>query len=349
MSNDLRLTERAQNALNHTFAPMAKDSFFSITEIFKDRKKLSIFLVCVGLALVSWLMLSLNKSFSTTVLIPINYVNFPQSKVLLNHVPDQLAVSLTGTGYDLLQHDDELIKDTMTINLDNLKMSVYGDYERGYLDPALLSSQLQKRLKGPIGINRVLSDSIEFLFDLKVSRTLPVKPKVTYSIQQGYTLLDSVSTSPAEVEVFGPLSILDTMSFVSTRQSDAGELNKSKVVKSQVDLEKLGDNARVFPDSVLVSIDIDQLTEKKFMLELTHLNVPDSLKLLTFPNAIEVTVQVPLSRFDGIEQSDFQLQVDYQKRKVDYPILPVELERWPSLAQEVSVSPKQVEIVVSKQ
>lgn len=327
---------------------MARESFFTISEIFRDRKKLTVFLACVAVSILSWLMISLGQDYNSTVFVPVSYINFPENKVLLNNIPDQMAVNVSGSGFDLIQYDESLIEDTLVINLDELKLSVFGDYERGYLDPAILSRSLQKRISGDIGINRVLSDSIEFLFDLKVSRIIKVKPMVNYSIEKGYILLDSVVSVPSEVEVFGPLSVLDTLQYIRTKPFEAGELNAKVGYRVPVVIKKFGNDAIVEPDSVSVRINVDRLTEKRFMINPEILNVPDSLKVLCFPNATEVVAQVPLSKFDEITKSQFRLEVDFAQMQEGYMGLPVNLEQWPVLAERVVLKPKQVEIVISK-
>ncbi|MEZ4722793.1 MAG: YbbR-like domain-containing protein [Flavobacteriales bacterium] len=327
---------------------MARESFFSVKYIFKDRRKLTVFLICVGLSLLSWVMISLGKSYNTTIIVPVRYSNFPENKTLLNSVPDYLAVNVEGTGYDLLQYDDRLEKDTLVINLDNLKISVLGDYQRGYLDPAILGKSLQNRLNGALAINRVLSDSIEFLFDLKVSRVIAVKPVVNYKIAQGHTILDSISSDPSEVEVYGPLSVLDTLRFIPTEVIEAGEMMEAKEYRVTLNYHKLGNDAMAVPDSVSVSIPVDKLTEKRFMIIPDQHNVPDSLEMLVFPNAVEVTAHVPMSHYNDIGIEDFVLTIDYSQLHDGYKVLPVTLAEWPVIARNVSLKPKNVEIVLSR-
>lgn len=327
---------------------MARESFFSVNDIFRDRRRLFVFLLCVAVSLFSWLMIAFSKEYNSTVIIPISYMNFPENKVLLNTIPENLAINVSGIGYDLIGIEDELSKDTLVINLDNLQMSSIGGFQRGYLDPALLSKALQSRLSGSVAINRVLSDSIEFLFDLKVSRLIPVTPKVNYTIAAGYTLLDSIKVIPSEVEIFGPLSILDTLKHVNTLPISAGELNQGVVFKSALHRKQLSSNALIRPDSVGVSLKIDRLTEKRFMVTPQQFNVPDSLELITFPNAIELIVQVPISLFNDVSRADFDLNVDYSERQPNHQILPVNCTKWPVQANKLTLKPKQVEIVVSK-
>lgn len=327
---------------------MAKESFFTISDIFRDRKKLTVFLACVAVSILSWLMISLGQDYNTTAVVPVRYINFPENKVLLNNIPNQMAVNITGSGFDLMRYDEQLIEDTLTINLDDLKMSVFGDYERGYLDPAILSRLLQKRINGEIGINRVLSDSIEFLFDLKVSRVLPVKPMVNYKLAKGFVLTDSIICVPSEVEVYGPLSVLDTLKYIKTMSIDAGEIEGIKVYRIPLVISKFGNDAKAYPDSVRVKLLVDRLTEKRFMITPEKLNVPDSLEMLCFPNAIELIAQVPMSKFNEISRTQFFVNIDYNQRQEGYMGLPVNLEQWPVEVEKISLNPKQVEIVLSK-
>lgn len=327
---------------------MPKESFFSVRDIFQDRRKLFIFLICLVLASLSWVFISLGKSYSSTLVVPVKYINFPENKTLLNAVPQRLAVNVSGSGYDLLQFDQRLTEDTLIVNLDNLKISVLGQYQRGYLDQAALSKDLQDRLNGSLAINRVLSDSIFFVFDLKVSRIIPVKPKANFSIAKGYILLDSIEVIPNELEVFGALSILDTLSAIETEWTELGELSKTRKFKAGISKKYIGSDAKTSYDSVLVVVNVDKITEKRFMLNPELLNVPDSLEMLTFPNGIEVIAQIPLSRFDEVEEEDFKLVVDYNKLEEGYMVLPVELESWNPIAENISIKPQQVEIVITR-
>jgi hypothetical protein len=327
---------------------MPKESFFSVSELLRDRRKLTVFLICVLLSLLSWILISLGKEYSSTFVVPVRYANFPENKTLLNKVPNQLAVSVSGSGYDLLQFDERLTQDTLEINLDNLKMGVYGDYQRGYLDQAELGKDLQERLKGALAINRVLSDSSVFIFDLKVARILPVKPKVIFEVEQGYVMSDSIHALPAEVEVYGALSVLDTMRYIYTEPISLGKLDRSKSVLAKVSLRFIGHDATTSADSVMVKVPIDQLTEKSFMIEPTLLNVPDSVTLLTFPSSIEVTAQLPLGRYDRLSSDDIRLEVDFHAYQKGYMVLPVSLTHWPTYTEHIQIKPEQVEIVLSR-
>ena len=327
---------------------MPRESFFSVRDIFQDRRKLFIFLVCLLLASLSWVFISLGKSYSSTLVVPVKYINFPENKTLLNTVPQRLAVNVSGSGYDLLQFDQRLTEDTLIINLDNLKISVLGQYQRGYLDQAALSKDLQDRLNGTLAINRVLSDSIFFVFDLKVSRIISVKPKVRFTIAKGYTLVDSIEVVPNELEVFGALSILDTLSAIETEWTELGELSKTRKFRSAIAKKYIGSDAQTSYDSVLVIVNVDKITEKHFMLTPQLLNVPDSLEMLTFPNGIEVIAQIPLSKFDEVVEEDFQLTVDYNNLEEGYMVLPVDLESWNPIAQLITIKPQTVEIVLTR-
>jgi hypothetical protein len=327
---------------------MPKESFFSVKDIFRDRRKLTVFGVCVGLALLMWLLTSLGKDYNTTFFIPVKYSNFPENKTLLNEMSDRLAVNVSGTGYDLLKYDGRLEGDTLVINLNNLKISVIGGYQRGTLDPAIISKDLQERLNGMLAINSVLTDSLEFVFDLKVTRIVPVRPVVEFSVPHGFVLLDSVIAFPNEIEIIGALSVLDTLAYIKTDTLRLGEVNKASNNTVMISRSVVGSDATFSHDSLQVIVNIDQLTEKSFLLEPKILNVPDSINLLLFPSSVEVIMQVPLSRYDDVLEEDVQLNVDFNDYNPDYPTLPLKLESWPVQAKNVKLKDQQVEVVLSR-
>ncbi|GAB4377478.1 MAG: hypothetical protein Kow0075_06030 [Salibacteraceae bacterium] len=314
----------------------------------RDRRKLTVFAVCVSISALVWLLLSLSKSYNMQLIVPVRYVNFPENKTLINAVPRTIAVNLRGSGYDLIRYDDRLTKDTLTINLDNLSMVVVGEYQRGYLDPSVISKSLRERLNGKLAISSVLTDSIEFLFDLRVNRSIAVKPVVELSLAKGYVLIDSVHCTPSEVTLTGALSVLDTLRWVPTQKVVLHELEKSVRIPAPLNLSALGRQTRANTDTVFVVIQVDQLTERSFLLVPEKLNVPDSIALLTFPNAVEVTFQLPMSRYDQVTEADFSIFVDYNDLDEDIRVLPVHLERWPVIATNINMRPTQVEIVLNR-
>ncbi|MBT3647863.1 MAG: hypothetical protein HN542_06450 [Flavobacteriales bacterium] len=327
---------------------MARESFLSVKDIFQDRRKLTVFIMCLSLSIFMWLLISLGKQYNSTLVVPVQYVNFPENKTLLNDVPQELGINVSGTGYDLLQYADELIDDTLIVNLDHLNIAIMGGYQRGSLNPLEISKDLQDRLQGMLAINAVLTDSIRFVFDLKVARVIPIKPVVDFKVPSGFVTIDSAIATPSDVEIFGALSILEDLEFLETSPLNLGQLEKTAAVRVALSRSVIGQDAELPFDSVDVLVDIERLTEKRLMIKPEVVNLPDSIDLLTFPNTIEVISQVPLRHYDDVLEKDFKLVVDYTKLQKGYPVLPVDLLEWTSKAIKVSLQPNEVELVISR-
>lgn len=327
---------------------MAKPYISNLRALLRDRQKLGVLLVCVVVASFAWLLTSLGKSYNATVVVPVRFINAPVNKTMVNVPPDQIAISVRGSGYDLMQYRENLGEDTLIINLDNLKMAVHGGYQRGYLDAAEVSKSLQERLAGQLTINHILTDSVEFLFDLKVVRSLPVRSRVKFQLADNHVLLDSVRTTPFDLELEGALSVLESSAFVPTRVLDLGVIDHSVQVKVAPDLSGFGQDAKAVADSVTVYIHVDKLTEKRLMITPTKLNVPDSIEMLVFPNTIEVSALVPISLFDAVNESDFLVEVDFNDLERDVRVLPVHLNQWPVEATRVQLRNTQVEAVLTR-
>lgn len=327
---------------------MSKFSFFGIKELVRDRGRLTVFIVFLGFSAAIWLLISLGHTYSATIMIPVKYENFPENKTLLNEAPNQLAINVAGSGYNLIKYSSKFDLDTLAVNMDNLNMSIWGEYQRGYLDANEIGKVLQERAGGALSVNRVLSDTISFVFDLKVARTVPVDSRLTYSVAAGYTVLDSGSVTPFDVEVFGALTLLDALTSIPSAMMDLGEIKKSVSRKVPVDLSGLGTDIKLDQDSVTIHIEIDQLTEKRLVVEPKVINLPDSLQMLLFPKSIEISCQVALSRFSLIEEGDFEVIIDYDNIEEGLQILPVELRAWPSMAMKTKVQPDAVEFVITE-
>ncbi|GEM_PF-5801097 len=327
---------------------MSKLPLFGIKELIKDRRRLTVFVLFLSLSASIWLLISLGHTYNTTIMIPVKYDNLPENKTLLNEVPARIAVNVAGSGYNLIKYDNEFDDDTLAINMDNLNMSTWGEYQRGYLDANSIGKVLQERAGGALSVNRVLSDTISFVFDLKVARTIGVMPITEFEVEPGYIVLDSGRCSPSELEVFGALTLLDTLASLRTERIKLGELNKSISKKVPVDMAILGGDAELEIDSVVIDIEIDQLTEKRMVVAPELINVPDSLQMLLFPKSVELSFQVALSRFSQVRESDFRVLIDYSKAEEGLQILPVDLVGWPPDAHKVRLQPEMVEFVLTE-
>ena len=79
-------------------------------------KHLYIFLICFLIATIFWLLLALSNEYNTALSFPVNYVNMPGKKVIMNELPSKINVNLKTTGFKILSFG--LKKEQKTLEID---------------------------------------------------------------------------------------------------------------------------------------------------------------------------------------------------------------------------------------
>jgi YbbR domain-containing protein len=101
---------------------------------------------------------------------------------------------------------------------------------------------------------RVLSlrpDTIRLRYERVATRSMPVRVRTTGELPSGYQLARSPTASPAEVELRGPLRILDALDAVPLEPVDLSGLRSTTNIPARVDTVGLGPT-RITPQEVNV-------------------------------------------------------------------------------------------------
>ena len=152
--------------------------------------------------------------------------------------------------------------------------------------------------------------------------------------------------NPDSILVSGPDYIIDTLSGLETLNTDFGVVSRSKDVTVNMNETK---NLYFKQNKVRVTFDIEQFTEKTILVPISVSNLPDNLKLQTFPPNIQLICQVGLSNYEKLQTNSFRAQVDYQEvTQAEADKLKVELVKQPNFIRLVNFSPKTVEYLIEK-
>jgi len=145
----------------------------------KENNRPFIFLICLLISSTLWFVKALEKRYETTVSIPIQYINLPDYKTLINKPPSRLIVKLKAQGFILLRH--KLGLSITTINFD-VKKLVINTLEKKYpSDFFVLSdqgiSQISNQVDPEITILDISPDTLYFHFDKLPERKMEMDKK----------------------------------------------------------------------------------------------------------------------------------------------------------------------------
>jgi len=321
--------------------------FFSYKFYSKANQKILTYIVFVAIASIFWFLNKLGSEFTTIIDFPVEYVNLPENKALVNELPQSLHLSVNSFGFDILRYKLSPEPYPLVIDVASFSKNIKSQRVRDFKLPTrYLKESINKQLASELNVLEIMPDTLVFQFSQTVDKRVPIKPnfKLTFANQ---CLIDGeIQFIPKTVVVTGPSSILDTLQFIYTEAQEFD--NMDKPLEQSVDLQedsKLKLNKR----TVVAVIPVAKFTEVSFDVPVIAVNVPDSLRLITFPGITKLSCLVSFNQYNLVQPGDFLVQVDYLE--IDNQIgakLPLELGLAPTGAKNIVFTPQSVEYILER-
>lgn len=319
---------------------------------FKFNRQTTVFLVCVLISTVIWFLIALSKTYTTFVEFGVNYTNIPEDKLLVDELPDHIAVKVTAQGFTLLSWKMGVSNDVLDIDVARKGFPVTSgeNVKTIHVVTADLLEPLSRQLGSGSGITRgdILPDTIPVVLSDSASKTVPVLPKHQLTFATDFKLDGDIEVQPSVVDLFGPKRMLDTMRQIYTEVIELEELEDHTRVVAKLLFENPAGNIRVVPEQVFVSIPVDQFIEESIMVPVALENVPPNKEVRLFPDSVEVQYGVGLRRGRTVH-SQFKAVVTLPDTAdlEDYRKLRVDLEESPNYIKVLRQSPLRVEFIIS--
>jgi YbbR domain-containing protein len=311
-----------------------------------DRKIIT-YLIFVIIASIFWFINKVGNEFSTTIDYPVTYVNMPKDKVLVSELPDALHLSINAYGYDILRFrlspkPYPIIIDAQKLGIDLNKPKI----KHYRLATRYLRENINSQISNEIEITDIMPDTINFDFSHMVKKEVPIKSTFNIEFNAQCMLDGEVEFNPKSVLVSGPKSILDTLHFIETKLQNFKGIDKTFQINAELQEYK---NLQIESTSVVATIPVSKLTEATFELLIMPVNVPDSLKMITFPGMVKLTCQVPFNKYEITKADDFSIEVNYMDIEKQLGLkLPTVLKNFPPYATNISVVPQSVEFILER-
>lgn len=311
----------------------------------KIRVRIFIFLVCLAISGAMWLFIELMKDYTTDITYAISFSNVPNDLILVNQADSIITVGVTAQGFELLVAQFMHEKQTIDIDLSDLRIRQGADGYTAFMPASRLLDQVGRQLKYSKSITSIRPDTLLFRFSEVYRKQVPVRPDISYSFAGQYQLSDTIRFSPQSVTVSSIRNVIDTIRFVTTQRVDLHDLDSS--ISITVPLKKgLRNNMiRYSSDSVNIKLQVEKYTEAVY-------NVPvvitgNQLPIRLFPDQVQVTCMVPLNKFKEVEAGSFTAIVVATPEALEgSKYLLVRLTKIPSFVKSVRLKPDHVEYII---
>lgn len=161
----------------------------------EDRSRGAAVAVCVLLSFVLWLSLTLQEQRTVTVEFPVEVASLPDSQALVELPPSSVSVQLRGTGLDLLG----LVFDPMSIQVPAAEERIS------------VQEVVQLPRASDAQVESVSPQAIALRLESRVTRRVPVQPRLNIQPASAYELIDAPTVSPESVWVSGAQSLVDPL------------------------------------------------------------------------------------------------------------------------------------------
>lgn len=312
-------------------------------------KDLIIFAFFLFLSFTFWFLNSLGKVIETDIRYPVRYANIPRERVLVEDLPARrLTLFLKGPGYSILKlkmsgNRTPVILDISDINYRRVPGSSTLSY---YIITSGLIPKLTSQLRAECQITSIKPDSLFFTFDRIISKTLPVVPDLEVVTEKQHFIKGKISVVPDSVIVTGPQLIVDTISAVRTKKKRLSGINET--LKRNFTLAEDAGYS-ISEKKVSVTIPVEQFTEAGISVPVRILNLPDSIDIKIFPDAVNVTCLVAVSDYKKISDMPFEAILDIAKADLtSSEKLPVEIIKVPPFVTSLRFTPAKVDFLIEK-
>ncbi|MGB0404038.1 MAG: hypothetical protein ACPGEG_08075 [Salibacteraceae bacterium] len=311
----------------------------------KPGKDFSVFLICLIIASVFWLLNALTKTYSTVIEIPITYVNIPSDKILSRVLPGKTNAEIKGSGFRLL-----------SVTLFNTPEPIVIDYQKGNLrkgfkrfessfGPDELRNQVMNDIPSEVSLGTISLDSLKMVVEEKTLWTVPVAADVIMEIEYPFFINGIIEVEPNEIEVAGANSIVNALDSIRTIQLDMGVANK-RLVK---DLElSFPNGVESTINQVRVKIPIDEYTEGQMEIPIKVTGLAKGQRLVLFPPSVKATYLVGLTQYENISEDDFLFEVDAKEITKGKTTLIVREKSTNKKIQLQDFKPHKVEFILKK-
>ncbi len=308
-----------------------------------SKRRLLIFSVFVLISAVFWFLSAMNQEYTTKISYKVSFVNFPEDVRPVSGVPDKLTLTVKGYGYDLIGKSK--ITAPLKIDVKKYALKDKNDKSKLILSTHLLSDKFFPNANG-ISIISVNPETIIFKTEKLKTKKVPVKANIDFSCKPLYMQSGDIKIIPERVTVSGSYKKIKEIKYVETKTYKFTDLEDTLKAKCKIKHIK---GTKISEKEVLIIIPVEKYTEKSLNLPVSIINCPDSLNLITFPDNINLTYKVVLSKFETAKPDDFKITVDYNDiNENNKDKLKVKITSKPKFIKSVQLSPEYVEYIIEK-
>ncbi|MBX7042250.1 MAG: hypothetical protein K1X85_05050 [Ignavibacteria bacterium] len=271
------------------------------------KKQLPIFIAAFLFSVALWIYVSLSKSYSLDLSIPLE-IRTGKSQAVTEDMPSSIDVTVRGKGWDLLS---VLISKDLKYTLDLSK------YKR---DTKIATEQLvseRVNLNPDVSLVSIDPDTIDIEFDKILEKTVPVRNNIRVNLREGYAIVGTPKLTPDSIEISGAANVVSKIRFIPTEVRVFENVNAP--LSGTIALkDTLPNSLKYGIKFVDFRYNIQLSAEKTIEDVLISVNgVPDDKEVLVIPPKISVSVRGGVDQLARILPTDVSAILEFEAIEED--------------------------------
>jgi hypothetical protein len=328
---------------------MADDSYNLFEKIklqklksFLISKDVLSFLLFFLLSAIFWFVNALDKNREITLRVPLQLINLPKEVTVTNNLPDFITVDVKDVGVNLFTYSDQKLK-PLNISLTNFQYSKLGQIQ---IDAATINRYLQSYFLQTTQIISFSPDTLLIEYEKLFEKKVPIKIKANIETKHQFMIDGDIIINPAFVNVYGPEQILDTLRWIETEIVELNNLSDTVFLNLKI---KPVPFIRPEINTVKVLIPVTMFTEKNIELPVQAVNLPNYLKIKSFPAFVRASINISITAFQRFKSNDIQVYIDYNEIKGSKsPKYNLKINNRNPHINNIRLTPSEVEYILEK-
>ena len=264
-------------------------------------------IVVLTLAVFIWFFVVTENDYEYMVDVPVNVLNPPHGKEILNDIPGTAKIKVQGNGKALIALS---LGRGARVDLD---ISEVESSKNFILTPKDI---FFSRASGSIRAKEIISpDSITVTLDKSEGKRVPIAPKIKIITAPGYTVVGEIKLSPDSVLITGPESLVSEVNEIYTQEVEYTDLTFD--LGEIIPLAPLPSNKiSTFKDQIEIFLDIQKLLERTiYEVPVEVKNAPKNMLVHVVPSTLSLVIEGGAELISQVRPSDIVAYIDYDRMK----------------------------------
>ena len=274
------------------------------------KKDILTFLLFIVLAACIWYGHAMQSVRNTRVPVLIQYTGKPGTIGLGGSgLPDTVMIEVRDAGSRLNTYHREPLRLTI-----DLRQYIHGEKGTIHVPSDALRRSISDLLQGTSSLIATTPDEISCPYFTEQERTVQVVLNGTLTPAAEYQFVSQPKLGRKTIKIYGQDKVLSTIDTVYTQAVELTDLMDTTNMRVALAIPQ---GVRAEVDSVNLQILTERFTEKKFILPIHAVGVPEGRHMRLFPQTVEVYVRVGISHFAQVQPEDIRVRCVYAPERID--------------------------------